>query len=155
ARYRLTTSLWSFQWDRGKVLPARGTEAARLSIVQLTGDGRGGGHPSTVLGYYDAPSMKEQVHEVVTWLNTRETIGFNTASLPPTATSARKERAMAFTGPGIACDYLDVEGPLYDTWPLASHKRLFGDLPLVEFKPADHPGVRPPKRKPIRQEIFF
>ena len=54
-RYRVRTSLWSFQWDKGKVLPARGTEAARLSIVQLTGDGRGGGHPSTVLGYYDAP----------------------------------------------------------------------------------------------------
>ena len=32
-RYRVRTSLWSFQWDKGKVLPARGTEAARLSIV--------------------------------------------------------------------------------------------------------------------------
>ena len=40
-RYRLTTSLWSFQWDKGAVLPSRGTEAARLSIVQLVGDGTG------------------------------------------------------------------------------------------------------------------
>ena len=24
---------------------------------------------------------------------------------------------MAFTGPGIACDWLDVEGPLHDVWP--------------------------------------
>ncbi|MFO0884089.1 MAG: hypothetical protein U0894_07885 [Pirellulales bacterium] len=30
------------------------------------------------------------------------------------------------TGPGITCDYLDVEGPLYDSWPPTSHKRLFG-----------------------------
>ena len=52
-RYRVRTSLWAFQWDKGKVLPARGTEAARLSVVQLTGDGRGGQHPSYVLGYYD------------------------------------------------------------------------------------------------------
>src|SRR5262249_40996070 len=31
------------------------------------------------------------------------------------------------------------------------HKRLFGDLPLVEYKPAEHPGVRPPRRLQIRQ----
>ena len=31
-RYRVRTSLWSFQWDQGKVLPSRGTEAARLSV---------------------------------------------------------------------------------------------------------------------------
>jgi hypothetical protein len=152
-RYRVRTSLWSFKWDRGKVLEARGTEAARLSIVQLTGDGRGGGHPSTVLGYYDAPSLKEKVHEFVTWLNPREIIGFNAASLAPGANTRGKNRAMGFTGPGIACDYLDIEGPLHDVWPTTSHRRLFGDLPLVEFKQADHPKVRAPKHPPARQEM--
>ncbi len=151
--YRIRTSLWSFQWDKGKVLPARGTEAARLSVVHLTGDGRGGGHPSTVLGYYDAPSIHEKVHDFVTWLNTRDTIGFNAASLAPGAQTRGKNRAMGFTGPGIACDYLDVEGPLHEVWPPRSHQRLFGNLPLVEFKKADYPGVRPPRRKPVRQEM--
>jgi hypothetical protein len=150
--YRLRTSLWSFQWDKGKVLPARGTEVARLSVVHLTGDGRGGGHPSTVLGYYDAPSLHEKVHEFVTWLNTHDTIGFNAASLAPSAQTRGPNRAMGFTGPGIACDYLDVEGPLHDVWPPRSHQLLFGDLPLVEFKPAEPPTMRRPKRKLIRQE---
>ena len=154
ARYRLRTSLWSFQWDKGKVLPARGTEAARLSIVQLTGDGRGGGHPSTVLGYFDAPSLKEQTHQVVTWLNARETIGFNAASLVSGHTRG-KERAMGFIGPGIACDWLEVEGPLYDSWPPASHRRLFGDLPLVEFKQSEQPDIRPPRHEPFRQKLFM
>jgi len=151
ARYRIRTSLWSFQWDKGKVLPSRGIEAARLSIVQLTGDGRGGGHPSTVLAYFDAPSINEQTHEVVTWLNTRETIGFNAASLV-TGHTRGKLRAMGFTGPGIACDYLDVEGPLHDTWPPIAHKRLFGDLPIAEFVAKDNPGVRAPKRAPFRAQ---
>lgn len=84
-RYRVRTSLWSFQWDKGKVLPSRGTEAARLSVVQLTGDGRGGQHPSYVLGYFDAPSMQSQEHELVTWMNENEMIGFNTGSLAPVA----------------------------------------------------------------------
>jgi len=149
--YRVRTSLWSFQWDKGTVLPARGTEAARLSVVQLTGDGRGGQHPSYVLGYYDAPSMEAKEHELTTWLNRNELIGFNTASLAPVANYSRKGRALAFTGPGIACDWLDIEGPLHSTWPPQSHKTLFSNLPLTEFKGAEQTGIKPPQRKQVRQ----
>ncbi|MDB6032960.1 MAG: hypothetical protein JWM16_3298, partial [Verrucomicrobiales bacterium] len=150
-KYRVRTSLWSFQWDKGKVLPSRGTEAARLSVVQLTGDGRGGQHPSYVLGYYDAPSIDSREHEVITWLNHNEIIGFNVASLAPVANYSRKGRAMAFTGPGIACDWLDIEGPLNEVWPPVAHRTLLGELPLVEFEPTENPGVRPPVRKQVRQ----
>ena len=150
-RYRVRTSLWAFQWDKGKVLPARGTEAARLSVVQLTGDGRGGQHPSYVLGYFDAPSLEAKEHELVTWLNHNEIIGYNVASLAPVANYSRKGRAMAFTGPGIACDWLDIEGPLNEVWPPVAHRVLFGDLPLAEFKPAENPGVTAPARKKVRQ----
>lgn len=155
AKYRLKTSLWSFTWDQGKVLPGRGIEVARLSIVTLTGDGRGGGHPSSVLTHLDAPSMTEQQHELTTWLNQNDTIGFNTASLAPAANYYKKKRAMEFTGPGIVCDYLDVEGPLFESWPPPSHKRLFGDLPMVEFIANDNPNVRPPKHEPHRQKMFM
>lgn len=151
ARYRVRTSLWSFGWDKGQVLPGRRTEAARLSVVKLTGDGRGGQHPSYVLGYFDAPADQPQEHEVTVWLNHNELIGFNAASLAPVANYARKGRAMAFTGPGIAVDWLDVEGPLYPSWPPPSHTLLFDDLPLREFVPADQPEVRPPKRVRVRQ----
>src|SRR4029434_6308962 len=150
-RYRVRTSLWSFQWDKGQVLPARGTEAARLSVVELTGDGRGGQHPRFVLRYYAAAAMESKDHELITWLNWNEIIGFNTASLAPVANYSRKGRAMAFTGPGIACDWLDVEGPLNDVWPPIAHRTLFGELPLAEFKAAENPGVRPPVRPQIRQ----
>jgi copper chaperone CopZ len=151
AHYRLRTSLWSFQWDQGKVLPSRGTEAARLSAVQLTGDGRGGQHPSYTLGYFDAPDTNSLEHELVVWLNHNEMIGFNAASLAPAANYYKKRRAMEFTGPGIAVDWLDIEGPLHECWPPKSHQLLFGDLPIIEFKSDDHPGVRPPGRIRPRQ----
>ncbi|MCO6455287.1 MAG: DUF1592 domain-containing protein, partial [Pirellulaceae bacterium] len=150
-RYRVRTSLWSFQWDRGTMLPGRGTEAGRFSVVQLTGDGRGGQHPSYVLGYFDAPRDEPLEHELLVWLNRNEILGFNTASLAPTANYARQGRALAFTGPGIAVDWLDIEGPLYPSWPPPSHRRLFGDLPLQEFQAAESPGVRPPPRIRVRQ----
>jgi len=151
ARYRVRTSLWSFQWDQGKMLPARGTEAARLSVVQLTGDGRGGQHPSYALGYFDAPDTMSREHEVVVWLNHNEIIGFNAASLAPAANYYKKRRAMEFTGPGIAVDWLDIEGPLYESWPPQAHKLLLGDLPIVEFKSEQQPGIRPPARRRPRQ----
>ncbi len=151
-RYRIKTSFWSFGWDKGTVLPGRGVEAARLSVVQLQDDGRGGGHPSYILGYYDAPPNKPQQHEVTTWLNFKDTIGFNTASLAPVANYYKPKRSMEFTGPGIACDYIEIEGPLHDVWPPEAHRRLFGDLPLVAFDPKAQAGVRPPKRKLVRRE---
>jgi hypothetical protein len=149
--YRIRTSLWSFQWDKGKVLPARGTEAGRLSVVQLTGDGRGGQHPSYTLGYYAAPPLKPTEHDLTVWLNHNELMGFNPGSLAPVANYNRAGRAMAFTGPGVAVDWLDVEGPLHDVWPPRSHRLLFRDLPLREFVAKEHPGVRPPVRLAIRR----
>ena len=146
-RYRVRWSVWSFAWDKGKILPARGTEAARLSVVQLTGDGRGGQHPSYVLDYFEAPSLRPTEHEMTVWLNHNEIFGFNTASLAPVANYNRKGRAMAFTGPGIAVDWLDVEGPINEVWPPRAHRLLFGDLPLVEGKDL----TSNPRRKKVRQ----
>src|SRR5207248_125377 len=33
--------------------------------------------------------------------------------------------------PGVVFRWLEVEGPIYDAWPPAGHKLLFGDLPMV------------------------
>ena len=158
-RYKVRASFWSMTWDQGKILPARGVEAARLSIVQFNENGRGGGHPSSVLGYYAAPSIESQVHELDVWLNYKESFGFNTASLAPVVlyrvgTWGQKDRTMGFTGPCIVNDWVEVEGPLHDVWPPRSHRLLFGELPLTEFKAAEHKDVRPPTRKPLRQEII-
>ncbi len=153
-RYRIRASFWAFQWDKGQVLPARGTECARLSATQLRENGRGATDGSRVLGYYDAPSLKPAVHEFETWLNYKETIGFAAASLAPVTNYNRKGHAMAFTGPGIASDWLELEGPLNDVWPPAAHRVLFGSLPIEEFKAVEQPGVHAPTREPLKQEIL-
>lgn len=157
-RYRLRASFWSLWWDKGEIKPARGVEAARLSVVQFNENGRGGQHPSYVLGYFDAPSLEPRVHELDVWLNDKETIGFNTASLAHVVlyrvgTWGQLDRTMGFTGPCIVSDWLDIEGPIHEMWPPRSHRLIFGDLPIVEFKKEENPGVTPPKRKPLKQEI--
>jgi hypothetical protein len=158
-KYRVKASFWSMWWDKGKILPARGVEAARLSVVQFNENGRGGQHPSYVLGYYDAPSLESKVHEMELWLNPKESFGFNAASLAPVVlyrvgTWGQLDRTMGFTGPCVVSDWLDVEGPVNDVWPPPSHRLLFGDMLLTEFKPADHKDVHAPSRKVLKQEII-
>jgi hypothetical protein len=34
--------------------------------------------------------------------------------------------------PGVAFRWLEVEGPMFDEWPTAGHRLLFGDLPMKE-----------------------
>jgi hypothetical protein len=36
--------------------------------------------------------------------------------------------------PGVVFRWMEVEGPIYDEWPPAGHKLLFGDLPMTERK---------------------
>jgi len=158
-RYRIRASFFSFQWDKGLILPSRGDEAARLTVVQFNENGRGGQHPSYVLGYYDAPSLESKIHEMNIWLNFKESFGFNAASLAPVVlyrvgTWGQKDRTMGFTGPCVASDWVDVEGPFNETWPPIAHKQLFGDLPITEFVPASHKNVRPPIRHVLKQEII-
>ena len=158
-RYRVRASFWSMTWDKGKILPSRAVEAARLSVVSFNENGRGGGHPSTVIGYFAAPSLDSRVHELDLWFNPKDSLGFNAASLAPVVlyrvgTWGQKDRTMGFTGPCIVNDWVDVEGPLHDVWPPRSHRVLFGELPLTEFKAAEQKDVRPPTRKPLRQEII-
>jgi hypothetical protein len=150
--YRIKTAFWSFTWDKGKVLPTKRVEVARLDVWHITGDGRGTGHPSSLLGYFDAPSIKEQTYEFTRWLNTADSFGFNfTTSHIGHEIRGSKDRLAGWTGPGLACDGLEVEGPIHDHWPPASHRTLFGDLPLVEFKQDKQPGVKPPKHRELTQ----
>ena len=49
----------------------------------------------------------------------------------------------------LALDRLEVEGPLNESWPPESHRRLFGDLPIVAWP--QETKATPPARDTIRQ----
>ena len=114
-RYRMRMSIWSFVWNHGSVEPSPRTEVATLQCNTQT------------LGYFDAPSLEPRVHEVTVWLPAGGPIMFDVASLTGFSGESRDHR------PGIAIDWFESEGPLHETWPPASHRRLFGDLPIKPF----------------------
>lgn len=132
-RYKMRLSLWSFWWDKGEVKPSERTQVVSVHTA------RG------VVGHFDAPSIESRVHEFECWLEPNDVLLFNTDSLESVHVYNLKGRAKEYQGPGVAVDWLDVEGPLYDAWPPAGHVRLFGGRPLVKVeKDAPAPARAPP-----------
>ena len=153
--YRIRTSAWGFWWDRGKVEPPHRNESFMLSVWQPSDGPRYFHSPKRWLGLFDVPSLESRIDEYTGWFDVNEELVFdigtptgfekNTGRFPHDS----KGSCAAYTGPGIALDWFEVEGPLFDQWPPQSHQALFGDLPIRKF-PADA-GFLPPKREPVRQ----
>jgi len=59
--------------------------------------------------------------------------------------------------PGVVFRWLEVEGPIYDQWPTVGEKLLFGDLPIVNRKPASAPEnlavSNPPDDRQSKQSL--
>lgn len=109
-----------------------------------------------VLGWFDAPADTPGVFEMETTFLRDESITLR----PYRLNDIRRQRGLSQYPPedgtapvGIALGimWVEVEGPLIDTWPPAGHRVLFGDVPMVPFKslPADvvTPGLMQQWRK--------
>lgn len=80
-----------------------------------------------LVSYFDAPADKSAVIEFVDYLDARNTIRILPFGLA-SAQAVHKIGADQFDGPGLAIDWIEVEGPLNSDWPPASHRLIFGDL---------------------------
>ena len=87
------------------------------------------------LGWFEMTADKPRVVEIVVALKNNEHL-----LLAPTDTGTDKKGqglynvgAEAFTGPGLALQWVEVEGPLTESWPPPGVKKLFGAMPLVEL----------------------
>jgi hypothetical protein len=154
-KYRIRTSAWGFWWDRGKVEPPQRNESFMLS-VWLPSDGPRFIHsPSRRLGMFDVPALESRVHEYTGWFDVNEELLFEMGT--PTGYEKNTGRwasqspgsCAVHSGPGIALDWFEVEGPIFDHWPPRSHSAIFGYLPIRPL--AKNSGVISPKREPVRQ----
>ncbi len=94
----------------------------------LSGNQGRGGAKGHVIGYFDAPADKPTVVEFIDHMEPKATISI----LPYGLASAQVVNMIGadnWTEPGLAIDWVEVEGPLHETWPPESHRRIFGDLP--------------------------
>jgi mono/diheme cytochrome c family protein len=85
-----------------------------------------------VIGYYDAPLDVPGIIEFTTTLKKGSHVVFG---VPTQRYLVRGPNPADRPGPGIGVQWMEIEGPLYDSWPPRSHQRLFGNLPLVPVAP--------------------
>ncbi|HEX7901476.1 MAG TPA: DUF1592 domain-containing protein [Planctomycetota bacterium] len=78
--------------------------------------------------YFDAPADTPTVFDFTVYKEARSSLSILPYRLghPNTVKAAGVDK---YTGPGLAVHWVEVEGPLNETWPPASHRGLFGDLP--------------------------
>ncbi len=117
-RFRISTS--GFQSNNKPI-----TFRVTVSGTRLTGT-------TGLVGYFDAPPDKPTVFEFVRYMDPRTTITMLPYGLAG-ANTVKLTGAEKWEGPGLAVQYVEVEGPLSDAWPPASHRRLLGELKQATF----------------------
>ncbi len=85
-----------------------------------------------LVGYFEAPADAPTVIEFVRRMTSSSYVNFAAHKLPY---APRTRNLKEYSGPGLAVQWLEVEGPLLDSWPPPGHRRLFGDLPLRPVSP--------------------
>jgi hypothetical protein len=126
--YRFRISASAYQSD-GKPVTYR-VDAGRSGMAGT----------ANLIGYFDAPADKPAIVEFINFQEPRTTMRILPYGLAH-ANTVNKIGADKYDGKGLAVQWVEVEGPLYDKWPPESHRRIFGDLPQ---KPA--PIYNQPKR---------
>lgn len=133
--HKLRVSGYSFDWDGEKVVPTDRHGALGWGVFAK------GEHYGTV----DLPPNKPAEREITAWLTrgggmmhgTDDFLRLIAASCENFRDYAHGKNKdvlgpMSFA-PGVAVEWVEIEGPLYDMWPPASHRTLFGKLSVKEW----------------------
>ncbi|HEY1785486.1 MAG TPA: DUF1592 domain-containing protein, partial [Pirellulales bacterium] len=128
--YRVRVSAYGFDWDRGKLLPAADARPYRL------------GTKSRLLGYFDAPPNDAGVSSFDAWLEPTDELHFNPVSLQHGV--GLQMGAKGYAGPGVAVEWVEIEGPIYPQWPPPVRNLLFGELAIVPWQ-RDSNTTEPPR----------
>jgi mono/diheme cytochrome c family protein len=133
--------------DRGEYRFRISAQAVNSSDKPVTFEVKAGpmlmGTKNHLVSYFDAPPDESRVFEFVDHFEARDHIRLHPHGLA-SAQVVNKVGADKYDGPGLAVEWVEYEGPLFERWPPESHRRIFGDLPQA---PA------PIDNKPKRVEV--
>ncbi|MBG86373.1 MAG: hypothetical protein CMO80_05665 [Verrucomicrobiales bacterium] len=95
------------------------------------------------LGHFDF-GPQQSVQEIEVWLEEGETIRPDASRLVRSRPPHFQNPLLEKDGmPGVAFQWMEVDGPLFESWPTPAHKLLFGDLKTVgngaDIQTVDYP----------------
>jgi hypothetical protein len=86
------------------------------------------------------PADKPTVIEITEQLEPENRIRIIADNLPALPPAVEKVGADKYTGPGLVIQWVDVEGPLLESWPPPSHQAIFGDLKQTKVPSGSDPN---------------
>ncbi|MGV3483408.1 MAG: DUF1592 domain-containing protein, partial [Planctomycetaceae bacterium] len=122
-KYRFRISGYGFQSD-GKPITFRVTAGTLKEVTE-----------ERLIDYFSVPADKPTVVEFTEPLEPENRIRILAEGLPALPPAVEKIGADKYTGAGLVIQWVDVEGPLLESWPPPSHKAIFGDLPQTRISP--------------------
>ncbi|HND56240.1 MAG TPA: DUF1587 domain-containing protein, partial [Pirellulaceae bacterium] len=140
----IQVTLWNFQTrHRGKYrfrISGYGFQTEKPVAFHVMAGPMNAAAQQFLIGYYDVPAREPRVVEFVESLDPNHTIRIiadNLGAIPP---EVEKIGAENYKGPGLVVQWVDIEGPLLESWPPPSHQRLFGDLKQQRATAGDRAG---------------
>jgi mono/diheme cytochrome c family protein len=122
-KYRFRISGYGFQ-SEGKPITFRVTAGTLKEVTE-----------ERLIDYFAVPADKPTVIEFTEQLEPENRIRILAEGLPAIPPAVEKIGADKYTGPGLVIQWVDVEGPILESWPPPSHKAIFGDLKLTRIAP--------------------
>jgi hypothetical protein len=100
-----------------------------------------------MLGFFDFPPNKPKEMEITARLNVGDFIVPTPLDLelPADGKAVYEKTPQTFTGPGVVVQWIEVEGPILESWPPPRVAKIFGNTPLKEIpknKQLDVNGTR-------------
>jgi hypothetical protein len=92
-----------------------------------------------LIDYFSFPADKPTVIEFTEQLEPQNRLRIIADGLPALPPDVEKVGADNYKGPGLAIQWVELEGPLLESWPPPSHKAIFGDLPQEIVPGSDDP----------------
>ncbi len=122
-KYRFRISGYGFQ-SEGKPVAFRVTAGTLKEVTE-----------ERLVDYFAVPADKPTVIEFTEQLEPENRIRILAEGLPALPPAVEKIGADKYTGPGLVIQWVDIEGPILESWPPPSHKAIFGDLKLERVSP--------------------
>ncbi len=99
------------------------------------------GSDKPTYGYFELPPGPPSTIEFEAWVDRRFMITVTPWGLDTKGYNIRKDGVDGYTGPGLAINRIELEGPLIDQFPSRGHELLFQGIDRVEIEP-DNPRLK-------------
>lgn len=128
----IQVTLWQFNTrERGRYrfrIAGHGIQTEKPVLFHVMAGPLNSAAEQYLVGYFDVPAETAKVVEFVEPMEPLQTIRIIVDGLGAIPPQVEKVGAENYKGPGLVVQWVEIEGPLVESWPPKSHRLIFGDL---------------------------